>query len=316
MTLAIRMINLSKVYRQGFFMRRVDGLRDLSLEVPTGAAFGFIGPNGAGKTTTIKILMGLHAPTGGEAWVLGHPVAESRARERVGFLPERPYFYSHLTARELLDFYGQLHQMPTALRRERSESLLDKVGMTRVADLKLSKYSKGMLQRVGLCQALLNDPDLLVLDEPMSGLDPVGRALVRDLLLEQRARGKTIFFSSHILSDVESICDSVAILVGGSLRGVGSVNELIGNRIAAVELVIDGLPDPPAGADLIRSDGSRYRVRVEPSAADAVVERVRQAGGKIVERVEVRADLETVLVSEMAEASVGEKEDDRPGGRP
>lgn len=287
-------------------MRRVEGLADLSIEVPQGAAFGFIGPNGAGKTTTIKILMGLHGATSGQAWILDKPVDQATARERVGFLPERPYFYSHLTARELLRFYGQLYQMDSGSLRSRSEQLLEKVGMARFADEKLGKYSKGMLQRVGLCQALLNDPDLVVLDEPMSGLDPVGRALVRDLILEQRAKGKTIFFSSHILSDVESICDQVAILVGGRLRGVGTVRELIGNRVAAVELVVSGMAEPPDGAELIRSDSGRHRVRVQPEAADALVAAIAQAGGKIAERIEVRADLETVLVSEMAsQPSVG-----------
>lgn len=302
MTPAIRTTNLGKVYRHGFFMRRVEGLADLSIEVPQGAAFGFIGPNGAGKTTAIKILMGLHRPTSGEAWILDQPVDQASARERVGFLPERPYFYSHLSARELLRFYGQLYQMDGSTLRARADELLDKVGMSRFADDKLGKYSKGMLQRVGLCQALLNDPDLVVLDEPMSGLDPVGRALVRDLILEQRQKGKTIFFSSHILSDVESICDQVAILVGGKLRGVGTVSELIGNRVAAVELVISGLDTPPEGADIIRSDGARHRVRVAPESADSVAAAVLASGGKIVERVEVRADLETVLVTEMANA--------------
>ena len=299
---AIATTNLGKVYRQGFFMRRVEGLQDLSIEVPQGAAFGFIGPNGAGKTTTIKILMGLHEATSGQAWILGEPVSQPSARQRVGFLPERPYFYSHLSARELLHFYGQLYRMSPERLTERAEALLQKVGMSRFADDKLGKYSKGMLQRVGLCQALLNDPDVVVLDEPMSGLDPVGRALVRDLILEQRAKGKTIFFSSHILTDVESICDQVAILVGGKLKGVGTVKDLIGNRVAAVELVISGLKAPPEGTELIRSDGNRHRIRVAPDIADATVAGVQEAGGKIVERVEVRADLETVLVGEMAES--------------
>jgi len=302
MTPAIRTTHLSKVYRQGFFMRRVEGLSDLSIDVPQGAAFGFIGPNGAGKTTAIKILMGLHGATCGDAWILGDAVTQPSARERVGFLPERPYFYSHLSARELLRFYGQLYEMDSQTLRARSELLLEKVGMARFADEKLGKYSKGMLQRVGLCQALLNDPDLLVLDEPMSGLDPVGRALVRDLILEQRLKGKTIFFSSHILSDVESICDQVAILVGGKLRGVGTVKSLIGNRVAAVELVVRSA-QPPEGAELIRSDGSQHRVRVAPDAADATVAQVQEAGGKIIERVEIRADLETVLVDQMAAES-------------
>jgi ABC-2 type transport system ATP-binding protein len=239
MTAAIRTEKLGKIYRVGFFMRRVEGLRDLDLEVQPGEAFGFIGPNGAGKTTTIKILMGLHAATSGSAEIFGTPVGEASARRRVGFLPERPYFYEHLTAREVLHFYGQLFEMESKLRKDRVEMLLERVQLERFADVTLAKYSKGMLQRVGLCQALLHDPDLIVIDEPMSGLDPVGRALVRDLILEQREAGKTVFFSSHILSDVEAICDQVAILVGGQLRGCGTLQEVIADR-ESLEAVLVG----------------------------------------------------------------------------
>lgn len=230
MTAAISTQNLGKIYRVGFFMRRVEGLRSLDLEVGTGEAFGFIGPNGAGKTTTIKILMGLQAQTSGSAQLFDVDVGEASARDRVGFLPERPYFYEHLTAREVLHFYGQLSSMDGEQRADRIEMLLERMQLTRFADITLGKYSKGMLQRVGLCQTLLHDPDLVVLDEPMSGLDPVGRALVRDLILEQREAGKTVFFSSHILSDVEAICDRVAILVGGELRACGAIKDVVADR--------------------------------------------------------------------------------------
>jgi len=239
MTTALRTEKLGKTYRVGFFMRRVEGLRDLDLEVNAGEAFGFIGPNGAGKTTTIKILMGLHKATTGTAEIFGVPVTEAKSRRRVGFLPERPYFYEHLTAREVLHFYGQLFDMDADLRRDRIEMLLNRVQLERFADVTLAKYSKGMLQRVGLCQALLHDPDLIVLDEPMSGLDPVGRALVRDLILEQRELGKTVFFSSHILSDVEAICDRVAILVGGELRESGKLKDVVADR-ESLEAVLVG----------------------------------------------------------------------------
>jgi len=242
LTAAIRTEQLGKIYSIGFFMRKVEGLCDLDLEVQPGEAFGFIGPNGAGKTTTIKILMGLLGPTSGSAWLFGKPVGDPQSRARVGFLPERPYFYEHLTAREVLDFYGQLFGMDKRTRNERSEMLLEKVALTRFANISLRKYSKGMLQRVGLCQALLHDPDLIVLDEPMSGLDPMGRALVRDLILDQRAQGKTVFFSSHILSDVEVICDQVAILVEGRLREVGTIESLLKDR-ADLESVLVGEVD-------------------------------------------------------------------------
>lgn len=239
MNAAISTENLGKTYRVGFFMRRVEGLRDLNLTVQPGEAFGFIGPNGAGKTTAIKILMGLHSATSGSAQIFGTDVRESSARQRVGFLPERPYFYEHLTAREVLHFYGQLFEMASDLRTERVELLLERVALSRFADVTLAKYSKGMLQRVGLCQALLHNPDLIVLDEPMSGLDPVGRALVRDLILEQREAGKTVFFSSHILSDVETICDRVAILVDGQLRECGTLADVVADR-ESLESVLVG----------------------------------------------------------------------------
>ncbi len=239
MTPAITTSNLGKVYRVGFFMRRVEGLRDLTMEVGQGEAFGFIGPNGAGKTTTIKILMGLHRSTAGHAELYGLDVNDPRARARVGFLPERPYFYEHLSAREVLHFYGQLSGLANDERSERIETLLERVQLTRFANVSLAKYSKGMLQRVGLCQTLLHDPDLIILDEPMSGLDPVGRALVRDLIIEQRDAGKTVFFSSHILSDVEAICDRVAILVGGELRECGPIEEVVADR-ESLETVLLG----------------------------------------------------------------------------
>lgn len=239
MTPAITTSNLGKVYRVGFFMRRVEGLRDLTMEVGQGEAFGFIGPNGAGKTTTIKILMGLHRATAGHAELFGLDVNDPAARARVGFLPERPYFYEHLSAREVLHFYGQLSGLTLDERTERIEKLLDRVQLTRFANVSLAKYSKGMLQRVGLCQTLIHNPDLIILDEPMSGLDPVGRALVRDLIIEQRDAGKTVFFSSHILSDVEAICDRVAILVGGELRECGPIEEVVADR-ESLETVLLG----------------------------------------------------------------------------
>ena len=239
MTAAISTKNLGKIYRVGFFMRRVEGLVGLDLEVGAGEAFGFIGPNGAGKTTTIKILMGLQSQTSGTAEIFGMDVGDASARERVGFLPERPYFYEHLSAREVLHFYGQLSRMDVEQRTDRIEMLLERMQLTRFADITLGKYSKGMLQRVGLCQTLLHDPDLVVLDEPMSGLDPVGRALVRDIILEQREAGKTVFFSSHILADVEAICDRVAILVGGELRACGAIKDVVADR-ESLESVLVG----------------------------------------------------------------------------
>jgi ABC-2 type transport system ATP-binding protein len=224
---AIQLSGLSKTYRSGFWMRPFEAVKGIDLTVEQGEAFGFVGPNGAGKTSTIKILAGLQAPTTGDAFINGVSCREPRSRQQLGFLPERPYFYTHLTANEVLRFYGSLFGMKGAVLTDRIQTLLKRVDMTKFADVPLGKYSKGMLQRVGLCQTLLHDPEVILLDEPMSGLDPVGRALVRDIILEERQAGRTVFFCSHVLSDVESICDHVAILIQGEIRKQGTMSELL-----------------------------------------------------------------------------------------
>lgn len=300
---AIEIRGLSKVYRTGFWMRAVSALRPLDLDVQQGEIFGFVGPNGAGKTTTIKTLCGLQLPTAGTAKLLGISCTDPNSRRQLGFLPERPYFYVHLTARELLHFYGQLFEIPTERRRQRVEALLERVGLTGFADVPLGKYSKGMLQRAGLCQALIHDPKLLILDEPMSGLDPVGRALVRDLILEEKERGCTVFFSSHILSDVQSLCDRVAILVGGQLRGIGTVSELIGDKIRHVDCVFSGLSAELSIPGVLQhSRGDRRRYRLSPDEVEATIAAVQRAGGRIVEIHPVRQDLEEILVRQIQEA--------------
>ncbi len=300
MKLAIETKALQKVYRTGFWMRSVVGLKHLDLQVRSGEVFGFVGPNGAGKTTTMKIFCGLQRATSGTATILGRSCADPRSRHHLGFLPERPYFYEHLSARELLHFYGQLFSLPRAVRTQRIGELLERVDMSHSADVPLGKYSKGMLQRVGLCQTLLHDPDLIILDEPMSGLDPVGRALVRDLILEEQARGRTIFFSSHILSDVQSLCDRVAIIIKGELRGVGTVAELIGDQVRCVECTFTGLPDAVRlPGELRRAEGGRRRYRLDPEQVDATIAAVLQAGGRVVEVSPIRLSLEEVLVDEI-----------------
>ncbi len=269
---AIEIRGLSKVYRTGFWMRTVSALKPLDLDVYQGEIFGFVGPNGAGKTTTIKTLCGLQLPSGGSARLLGRSCTDPDSRRQLGFLPERPYFYVHLTARELLHFYGQLFEIPRPIRQQRVESMLERVGLSDFADVPLGKYSKGMLQRAGLCQTLIHEPQLVILDEPMSGLDPVGRALVRDLILEEKARGCTVFFSSHILSDVQSLCDRVAILVRGELRGVGTVSELIGDKVRYVDCVFSGLaPSVTIDGALQHHDGDRWRYRLQPEAVQGAI---------------------------------------------
>lgn len=299
----IAMDKLSKDYRSGFWMTRHRALHELSLTVEQGESFGFVGPNGAGKTTTIKILAGLHEATSGTATILGKPVQDPKSRQELGFLPERPYFYVHLTAREVLHFYGQLFGLDIGTRNRRIEELLERVQMTHAADAPLKDYSKGMLQRIGLCQSLIHDPKLIILDEPMSGLDPLGRALVRDIIVDEQSKGKTIFFSSHVLSDVQSICSRVAILVGGRLRGVGTVNELIGEQVDWIDVHVDidleGAERLRSQAECRYNEGRQYHFRIEPELSDAFQAAVQAHQGRILEFSPKRKTLEAVLVSEM-----------------
>jgi ABC-2 type transport system ATP-binding protein len=233
---------LRKVFRVGFWGSRVTAVDDLSLTVHRGEVFGFLGPNGAGKTTTLKILMGLIYPSSGSAWILDRPIGDVGVKHQIGFLPESPYFYDYLTGEEFLRFYGQLFGLHGAALGSRIDYLLNLVGLPHVRTLQLRKFSKGMLQRIGIAQALINDPHLVVLDEPMSGLDPVGRKEVRDLILRLKEEGKTIFFSSHILHDAELLCDRVSILVKGRLVAMGSVKDLVGHASASsIEVIVEGL---------------------------------------------------------------------------
>jgi ABC-2 type transport system ATP-binding protein len=288
-TAAIRTEKLGKVYRSGFLMRPWVGLADLDLEVPEGTSFGFIGPNGAGKTTTIKTLMSLQRATSGRAWIHGIEVPKPESRRRVGFLPERPYFYEHLTAGEFLDFYARLCEVPAQERAGRIATLLERVDLARFRDVPLGKFSKGMLQHAGLAQALVSDPDLLVLDEPMSGLDPLGRVLVRDIIVAERKAGKTVFFSSHVLSDVEAICDRAAIVVGGKLRGQGAVGELVGHSVEHVDVAFE-------------LDGRHGSERLAPDAVDAWLDATRAKGGHILSIVPQQRTLEQVLLDEVERA--------------
>ncbi|MDP6932346.1 MAG: ABC transporter ATP-binding protein [Myxococcota bacterium] len=296
---AIRTEGLRKVYRTGFWMRKVVGLERLDLELPPGEVFGFLGPNGAGKTTTLKVLAGLHRPTEGNAWIHGKPCDDPATRRVLGFLPERPYFYEHLTARELLDFYGRLLDLPADTRRRRSQALLERLDMFDHQDLPLRQHSKGMLQRIGLCQALLNDPQVIVLDEPMSGLDPVGRALVREVILEQRALGRTVMFSSHILSDVQEVCDRIGILVGGRIRAVGTLTELLEHQVRHVECLVRVSKDVSLPGQVERREGERAWVRVGPGGVDELLRQVQQQGGEVVRVTPVGRTLEDLFMEEV-----------------
>ncbi len=224
---AIEINGLEKTYSVGFWRKRPKcALKPLHLTVEEGEIFGFLGPNGAGKTTTLKMLMGLVFPTGGSARILGMDINDPQMKAQIGFLPEQPYFYDYLTAHELLEYYGRLSGVPAKELPPRIEKVLERVGLRDVRGVQLRKFSKGMLQRVGIAQAILHEPKIVFFDEPMSGLDPMGRREVRDLMEQLKQEGKTVFFSTHILSDAEALCDRVAVIHQGELRGVGAVAEL------------------------------------------------------------------------------------------
>jgi ABC-2 type transport system ATP-binding protein len=252
---AIRTENLTKDFAIGFWRPRpYRALDSLNLEVAAGETFGFLGPNGAGKTTTLKLLMQLIFPTSGHAEILGRPVGDVDVKRRIGYLPESPYFYDYLTAEELLDYFASLFGYDRADRRRRVSALLDLVGIAAERRLPLRKFSKGMVQRVGIAQALINDPEVVFLDEPMSGLDPLGRREVRNLILSLRDRGCTVFFSSHVLSDAEALCNRVAVLAHGKLVASGAIADLQAFNIRGWELIVSGL-----GPDLLE----RHRVRAQ-----------------------------------------------------
>src|SRR5436309_6115502 len=237
---AIEIENLTKEYPFGFLhLKKKTSLEGLNMQVEMGEVFGFIGPNGAGKSTTIKLLMRLIFPTAGSARILGRPISDVEMHKDIGYLPEQPYFYDYLTAAEVLDYFARFHNLTAADRKERVERMLKKVGLETARKIQLRKYSKGMLQRVGLAQAILHDPKLVILDEPMSGLDPVGRREVRDIILELKREGKTVMFSTHMLSDAETLCDKVGVIVGGKLQGVGRPDEIVGMKTQEMEIIFD-----------------------------------------------------------------------------
>jgi ABC-2 type transport system ATP-binding protein len=294
--LAVR--EISKTYTRGLFRKSsFTALKNISLEVRPGEIFGYLGPNGSGKTTTLKILIGLVFPDRGEIQVLGQPHASKAWRARVGYLPEQPYFYDYLTPAEYLDYAGRLFGLSPATRRQRTKELLDLVGLARSADVALRRFSKGMQQRLGLAQALVNDPELLFLDEPMSGLDPIGRRMVRDIILSQRDRGKTVFFSTHILPDAETLCDRVAVLRGGELVATGRIDDILHVDVSHVEILVSGLDAdalarlPLGGGSCVRI-GERARLEVTENQLAPVVSAVQAAAGRVLSVQPIRRSLE------------------------
>ncbi len=303
---AIVVENLTKTYRANWPGRPpATVLSGLSFSVSRGEIYGFLGPNGAGKTTTLKILMGLTRPTSGKAEVLGRPAGDVEIRRHIGFLPESPYFYDYLTAEEFLRFYGHLAALSGAGLEKRVTGLLELVGLCEARTRQLRKFSKGMLQRIGLAQALIHDPEIVILDEPMSGLDPLGRKQVRDLILSLRDEGKTVFFSTHIIPDVEMICDRVGIVVKGRLLAAGRVDELVNQgHTQSVEIVCEGVS---AGqlrgmmeiAPRVIQQGRRCMVVLPgPARLDDVLAAIRESGGTLVSVTPEKGSLEDIFLNE------------------
>jgi len=300
---AIEILDLEKSYPVGFWHKRPKvALYPLRLTIEEGEVFGFLGPNGAGKTTTLKLLMGLVFPTAGTARILGVAMDDPQVKSQIGFLPEQPYFYDHLTARELLDYYGQLSGVPAKGRSARVEQMLERVGLTASAGVQLRKFSKGMLQRVGLAQAILHDPKVVFLDEPMSGLDPMGRREVRDLIQQLRNEGKTVFFSTHILSDAEALCDRVGVIHQGELRGVGAVAELTSEMQGKVEMVFFAPRVPAALTSLgaeARISGDMVNAVLPEEQQDAALDVLRKEHIKLISLMPVRRSLEEYYIQKL-----------------
>jgi ABC-2 type transport system ATP-binding protein len=303
-TPAIEIEGLTKDYAVGFWRKRMRrSLDNLTLEVQEAEAFGFLGPNGAGKTTTLKLLMSLIFPTAGTARVRGRSIDDVRMHRGIGYLPEQPYFYDYLTARELLDYYARFFGYPAVERRRRVTLFLERVGLANEGNVQLRKFSKGMLQRVGIAQAIVHDPQVIFLDEPMSGLDPVGRREVRDIILDLKRQGRTVFFSTHILSDAEMLCDKVAVLLGGKLQGVGAPGEIVSMQAYAMEIFFemrDGRLLPSALAGHATKIGERFRVEVPEEQLYSALEQLRGCEARILSVAPLRPTLEDYFLKLVA----------------
>lgn len=313
MTPAIQIEGLTKHYEVGFLKKRVvHALDGLSLSVEPGQVMGLLGPNGAGKSTTIKLLLNLIRPTAGKALLFGMEPSDARARSQVGFLPENPAPYEYLTGEEFVSLAGALGGLSGAALRKRTAEVIAQVEMTRAASLQIRKYSKGMIQRISFAQALVNEPKLLILDEPTSGLDVLGRQLVRDIILAERRKGTTVLFCSHIISDVESLCDRVTVLLGGRLVREGKMSELLSAEQTQVEVSLEGISDaclaaltPLAACERV---AERLVARCEETSVSKVLQTVLAEGGRVVGLQRTRYSLETLFLDALKQntsASVG-----------
>jgi ABC-2 type transport system ATP-binding protein len=306
---AVDIRGLSKSYRTGHVIQgRRAALQDLDLQVRRGEILGYVGPNGSGKTTTLKLLFGLLKPDRGQAFVLGEPASARRWRFRAGYLPEHPYLYDYLTPAEYLDYVGRLFGYPVAKRRERTRELLALVGLERSANVPMRRFSKGMVQRAGLAQALVNDPEILILDEPMSGLDPIGRRLARQIIVDQHRAGKTVLFSTHILTDAETLCDRVAVLRDGRLLKVGALGELLRLDVDHMDVVVASLSEEAArfpDVDRVEQVGDRLRLQVREAGLGRTITGIESAGGRVLAVQPVRQTLEDYFMREMGGSTGG-----------
>jgi ABC-2 type transport system ATP-binding protein len=310
---AIEILGLEKSYSVGFWRKRPKcALRPLNLAVEDGEIFGFLGPNGAGKTTTLKMLMGLVFPSGGTARILGMELDDPRMKAQIGFLPEQPYFYDYLTARELLKYYGQLSGVDAKQLARRADAALERVGLTDAANVQLRKFSKGMLQRAGIAQAILHEPKVVFLDEPMSGLDPMGRREVRNLIEELKSEGKTVFFSTHILSDAEALCDRVAIIHLGELRRIGAIADLTASVQGTVEIIWHGA-SVPSGIKALGADchvaGDTMRMVIPEESQEMALDAVRHERLRLISVTPVRMSLEDYFVAQLGEDALNHPPD-------
>ncbi len=323
MLTAISTQDLTKIYRTGFWKTRsFCALDHLTLQVNENEVFGYLGPNGAGKSTTLKLLMGLIFPTAGSARILGDPPQAHLMRKKIGYLPEHPYFYEYLTAEEFLNYYASFFEMPAGQARQKVGYYLHWAGVYEQRHTQLRKYSKGMIQRIGIVQALLNDPQVVFLDEPMSGLDPIGRREVRDLILKLKADGKTVFFSTHILNDVEQICDRVAILNRGKLAGMGMLKELISKEVRYVEIVLDGIEEARLRTVIspdmqLHASGSTFRLETEAAAPlSPLLHAIEEQGGHIVSVNPVRQSMEEYFFALIKNGENSHRGNSKHNGQP
>lgn len=299
---ALEIKNLHKSFTSNFFIKQYHILKGIDITVEEGEIYGFLGPNGAGKTTTMKCVLGLITPDSGEISIFGQPTRNAESRRKVGFLPEQPYFYDYLTAEELLIFTGMLFSMPKAEIRKKTRELIKLVGLENRKDIKLKKYSKGLIQRVGLAQALIHEPDFLILDEPFSGLDPIGRKELRDIILSLKESGKTIFFSSHILQDMEMMVDRVGIILNGRIKKHGRLSDLISHSVRYYEIVFTGIDEKTLTGDQVKyvQQDKDYIIKLETNdEVNKTVEWITRNNGNILAVTPIKMTLEDIFLEEI-----------------